>query len=54
MRPLRDLRLLAAFLGNPLLMLKVTGLIHYQAAKLFLKGVRHFPKPAPPRAEISH
>jgi DUF1365 family protein len=39
---------------NPLYPFKVIGLIHYQAVKLFLKGVRHFNKPAPPDASVSH
>jgi DUF1365 family protein len=33
--------------------LKVVALIHYQAVKLFLKGMRHYRKPAPPLSEIS-
>jgi hypothetical protein len=46
---------LLALLGrNPLYPFKVVGLIHYQAVKLFLKGVRHFNKPAPPGASVSH
>ncbi len=53
MQPLSDWRLLAMFLSNPLLMLKAIGLIHYQAAKLFLKGLRHFSKPPPPLTDIS-
>jgi uncharacterized protein len=51
--PLTSWRLLAALLTNPLYPLKVIGLIHYQALRLFLKGVRNFRKPEPPTATIS-
>lgn len=51
--PVRGARLLASFFGNPLLMFKTIGLIHYQAAKLFLKGVKHFRKPPPPAVTLS-
>jgi DUF1365 family protein len=51
--PLTSIRLLGALLRNPLFPLKVIALIHYQAVKLFLKGVRHFGKPVPPALPIS-
>jgi uncharacterized protein len=51
--PLTSMRLLGALVRNPLFPLKVIALIHYQAAKLFLKGVRHFGKPVPPALPIS-
>ena len=44
-------RLALSFFGNPLIMFKALTLIHYQAVRLFLKGVSHFRKPPPP-AEI--
>jgi hypothetical protein len=50
---LTSARLLRAVLTNPLYPLKVIGLIHYQAVKLFLKGLRHFHKPEPPSVTIS-
>src|SRR6185369_525433 len=34
--------LLAVLAKNPLYPFKVIGLIHYQAVKLFVKGIRHF------------
>jgi hypothetical protein len=45
--------LLALLVRNPLYPFKIIGLIHYQAVKLFLKGVRHFNKPAPPETSVS-
>ena len=45
--------LLALLARNPLYPFKVIGLIHYQAVRLFLKGVRHFRKPAPPDFNVS-
>jgi hypothetical protein len=52
-QPLTLARLLACFFRYPLVTLKVVALIHYQAVKLFLKGMRHYRKPAPPLSEIS-
>jgi len=40
-------------LAYPLQTLKVVALIHYQALKLFLKGVRNYRKPAPPEMFVS-
>ena len=51
---LTSARLLAALARNPLYPFKVIGLIHYQAVKLFLKGIRHFSKPPPPTESVSH
>lgn len=51
--PLSSWRLVAALAGNPLLMFKVLGLIHYQAARLWMKGVRHFRKPEPPTEQVT-
>ena len=51
--PLGKASLLGALLRNPLYPLKVIGLIHYQAIRLFLKGVRHLHKPEPPAAEVT-
>ena len=52
-RPLTGAGLLGALLINPLMPLKVIALIHYQAAKLFLKRVRHIRKPDAPTVLIS-
>ncbi len=52
-RPLSTLRLLAILVLYPLQMIKVIALIHWQALKLYLKGVPHHAKPAPPAAMVS-
>lgn len=46
-------RLAASFFANPLVMFKALTLIHYQAVRLFLKGVAHFRKPPPPAEMVS-
>ena len=38
----------ACLLHIPLLMWKIVGGIHYEALKLWLKGMRYVPRPAPP------
>jgi uncharacterized protein len=45
--------LLKTALSYPLQTLQVVALIHYQAAKLFLKGVRNHRKPVPPETLVS-
>ena len=53
-RPLRDAALLRVFLTHPLLTLKVVGAIHWEALRLWLKGVRLQPRPAaaPPAVSV--
>lgn len=46
-------RLALALLANPLLMVKVLGLIHYQAVRLWAKGVANFRKPPPPAEPVT-
>jgi DUF1365 family protein len=46
-------RLMRGLLANPLLMFKVLGLIHYQAIRLWAKGMRQFRKPPPPAEQVS-
>jgi len=53
-RPLTVLGLLKIAFAYPLQTLMVVALIHYQAVKLFAKGVRHYRKPAPPAMRVSH
>jgi uncharacterized protein len=52
-RPLSDGRLLAQFLHMPLMTLKVTAAIHWQALKIWLRGAPFFRKPKPPLQEVS-
>ena len=51
--PLGDRALLEAFLRYPLMTLKVIAGIHWEAAKLWRKGLRPLPRPAPPRDAIT-
>ncbi len=50
---LTDAALLRAFLAIPLLTLKVTAAIHWQALRLWLKRVPLVPRPAPPATPVS-
>jgi hypothetical protein len=52
--PLTDRALLRSFFAYPLLTLKVIGAIHWEALKLFLKGVPLVPRPAPPTRPVTH
>jgi uncharacterized protein len=49
-RAVTSTSVLAAFVRIPLLTFKVVGGIHYEALKLWLKGIRFFPRPEPPPA----
>lgn len=50
---LTDRQLVKAFLTHPLMTVKVLVAIHYEAAKLFLKGVPFVRRPAPPQSRHS-
>ncbi len=52
-RALTDAGLLAAFVSHPLLALKVLGGIHWEALKLWRKGLRLRPRPAPPALPVT-
>ena len=52
-RPSGDGGLLHAALAVPLMTAKVIAAIHWQALKIWLRGGRYHPKPAPPDTEIS-
>lgn len=51
--PLTSWALLKSFLAHPFPSLQVIVLIHYHAAHLFVRGLRVFSKPAPPRDLIT-
>ncbi|WP_041633638.1 DUF1365 domain-containing protein [Magnetospirillum gryphiswaldense] len=50
---LTDSALFRAALAYPLLPVKIVGGIHFEALRLWLKGVPFFRKPAPPVASVS-
>lgn len=52
LRPFSDRALLAALLRQPWMTLKVLPLIHWQALKIWLRGGRYHPRPAPPHKEM--
>jgi DUF1365 family protein len=52
-RPLTASGLLFCFFRYPLVTFRVIGLIHYQALRLWLKGVPYRTRPAPPSKEVS-
>jgi len=52
-RPLGDAALLRVFLTHPLLTMKVIAAIHWEALRLWLKGVRLQPRPAPQPQDVS-
>jgi uncharacterized protein len=51
--PLDDRTLLGAFLRYPLMTLKVIAGIHWEALRLWRKGVPLVPRPAPPLAAVT-
>lgn len=52
-RPLTSAGLLAAALARPVGALRVLGLIHWQALKLWAKGAPFRPRPPAPREEVT-
>ena len=52
-RALTDAGLARALLGHGLQAVRVVGGIHWEALKLWLKGMRLRPRPAPPAAPVS-
>lgn len=52
-RELGDRALLSAFLGRPLVTAKVIAAIHWEALKLWRKGIALRPRPAPPTRPVT-
>jgi len=52
-RALTDAALLRAFLRTPLLTLKVIGGIHWEASRLWIKGMRLRARPPAPERPVS-
>ena len=52
-QPLTDKTLLAAWLRHPLLMAKVLGSIHWEALKLWVKGMKLMPRPPAPERPVT-
>jgi uncharacterized protein len=53
-RPFSDRELAVAFLRHPLLPLKIIAGIHWEASKLWAKGMRLMPRPPPPANLVSY
>lgn len=51
--PLTDAALTAALFRHPLLMAKVVGAIHWEALKLWIKGMKLRPRPTAPAGPVS-
>ena len=51
--PLTTKSILHNFVSYPLITFKVIALIHWEAIRLLLKGIRYRPKPSPPLKNIS-
>lgn len=52
-RPLSDRVLAHVFLTHPLLTFKVIGAIHWEALKIWWKGMRLYPRPPAPRNSVT-
>ena len=52
-RPLTDATLMRAWLGHPLLTLKVISAIHFEALRLWLKGIGYRRKPPAPDSPVT-
>ena len=50
---LTDKALLTAFITHPLLTLKVIGAIHWEALKIWVKGIKLVPRPNAPNHKVS-
>ena len=52
-RPLSDRTLALTFLTHPLLTFKVIGAIHWEALKIWWKGIRLYPRPPAPHHPVT-
>ncbi len=52
-KPLTDRAIAGAWLRHPLLMAKVLGAIHWEALKLWLKGMKLIPRPPAPERPVT-
>ena len=52
-RPLTDAALAVAFVSHPLLTLKVIAAIHWEALRIWLKGVGYRPRPPAPASPVT-
>jgi uncharacterized protein len=53
LKPLTQYRLLKFLIIYPFMTILVVGRIHYQAFKLWIKGLKYYPKPSPPKEKIT-
>ncbi len=51
--PMTNLSILSTFARRPLAPFRTLALIHWQALKLYLKGVSYRARPSPPKQEVS-
>jgi DUF1365 family protein len=51
--PLTDACLLGVFFSHPLMTLKVIAAIHWEAVKLWMRGLRLYPRPSPPAEPVT-
>lgn len=53
LKPLTQRCLLKSLIDYPFMAILVMGRIHYQALKLWIKGMHYYPKPQPPKENIT-
>ena len=53
-REIDDSTLLGAFAKIPFMTLKVMAAIHWEALRIWLKGVKFRPSPPPPATAVTH
>jgi DUF1365 family protein len=53
LKPLTQSRLLKSLIHYPFMAILVVGKIHYQALKLWMKGISYYHKPQPPEENIT-